>query len=110
MANNATTIGGADQDDIAQLFPDQKIRNVLNMSSQADVPAEKMRAFAQTGQRRRKHLVTRGRQLVTNAFQGPTAAPRAVDKNVCRHWSTSLFEFVSRFGVNGHQGRHAKRD
>jgi hypothetical protein len=75
----------SDQDDVAQVLPDQEIGDIRDMGAEVDVAAQEMAAFSDTRQRRRKHPMRTGRQQATHARPAPAPMPRAVDQDVIGH-------------------------
>jgi hypothetical protein len=85
VAHDGPAVGSSDQDDVAQVLPNHEIGNIRDMGVEADVAAQEVGAFSEACQRRREHLVPRGRQQATHAGPAPAATPRAVDQDVVGH-------------------------
>ena len=92
MACNDAAIGVSDEDDVAWVLQHHEIGHIRDMGVEADVAAQEMGAFSDTGQRRREHPVRACRQQVTHARPTPAAMPRAVDYDVVGHFGDFLVE------------------
>ena len=58
---DGTAVGMSNQDDVAQVFPNQEINDIQDMGFETDAAAQEMGPFSETRQRRRKDFVPFGR-------------------------------------------------
>jgi hypothetical protein len=101
MAYDNSAIGVADEDDIAQLFPNHEIGDIVYMGVEADLAAQKMGAVSQTRQCWREHTVCSSRQQTSHTSPTPAPLPRTVDQDVIAH--SKPHDVISIISV--HMGR-----
>src|SRR4029079_12301974 len=80
-----------DEDHVAQVFELQQRDDVADVEVEVDVGAHEVRAFAETGERRRVDIVTRRDQEPNDARVAPPAVPTAVNQDVRRHRCVSPY-------------------
>lgn len=80
----------SDEDDLEQVFTLEHADDVLDVGVETYVPAEQMRALAQSGQGRGVDLMTRPPQMRRDPLPTPAAQPSAVDENEGGHCRTPL--------------------
>ena len=79
--NDETAVGVPAQHDVGQPLPFHHIDDVGDVGGDIDLRTEKMRAFAESGKRRREDLVAAAAKPIGNAWPAPTAMPSAMNQD-----------------------------
>src|SRR5262249_58710088 len=76
-----TAIGMDDQTNVVEVFPFDHVDDVGDVSVEDDILAHEVRALADAGESRRKHLVPALLHKIGHAPPAPAAVPRAVHEH-----------------------------
>src|SRR5215469_11937295 len=91
-----------DQADVVEVFPRREIGDVGDLGVEIDVLAEKMRAVAVAGERRRINFVAARFEQVSDAAPAPAAVISAV------HEHESLAHVLLRYRLRRYECRHTE--
>jgi hypothetical protein len=77
------------QDHVAQVLEMQQVDDLRDVTVKVDVGCEQVRTLAETGQRRRVHLVSVRSQQPSDRLVAPAAVAAAVNQDEGRHGALS---------------------